>query len=83
METLNEARLSIILHQYLLKGRLLSPTEANQKEPVFLCMHCFKRLLLLKIIMISSSKKILFLLAAFRRTVPIKLGVRLGEIVQE
>uniref|UniRef100_A0AAR2JGV0 Protein root UVB sensitive/RUS domain-containing protein n=1 Tax=Pygocentrus nattereri TaxID=42514 RepID=A0AAR2JGV0_PYGNA len=36
METLNEARLSIILHQYLLDGRILSPAEANQREPVVL-----------------------------------------------
>lgn len=56
METLNEARLSIVLHRYLLDGQLLSPAEANQKEPVFLSL---------------------------RRTVPIKLGVRLGDIVQE
>lgn len=56
METLNEARLSIVLHQYLLDGQLLSPSEANRKEPVFLSL---------------------------RRTVPIKLGVRLGDIVQE
>ncbi|XP_026064243.1 RUS1 family protein C16orf58 homolog isoform X1 [Carassius auratus] len=57
METLNEARLSIVLHQYLLDGQLLSPVEANQKEPVFL--------------------------SALGRTVPIKFGVRLGDIVQE
>ncbi|KAK9977752.1 hypothetical protein ABG768_019549 [Culter alburnus] len=56
METLNEARLSIVLHRYLLTGQLLSPLEANQKEPVFLSLG---------------------------RTVPIKLGVRLGDIVQE
>ncbi|XP_026064621.1 RUS1 family protein C16orf58 homolog isoform X2 [Carassius auratus] len=56
METLNEARLSIVLHQYLLDGQLLSPVEANQKEPVFLSLG---------------------------RTVPIKFGVRLGDIVQE
>uniref|UniRef100_A0A8B9LTU7 Zgc:162613 n=1 Tax=Astyanax mexicanus TaxID=7994 RepID=A0A8B9LTU7_ASTMX len=36
METLNEARLSIVLQQYLLDGRILSPAEANQREPVFL-----------------------------------------------
>uniref|UniRef100_A0A671P626 RUS1 family protein C16orf58 homolog n=1 Tax=Sinocyclocheilus anshuiensis TaxID=1608454 RepID=A0A671P626_9TELE len=36
METLNEARLSIVLHRYLLDGQLLSPVEANEKEPVFL-----------------------------------------------
>ncbi|XP_031428380.1 RUS1 family protein C16orf58 homolog isoform X1 [Clupea harengus] len=36
METLNEARLSIVLHQYLSDGRVLSPREANQREPVFL-----------------------------------------------
>ncbi|KAJ8250859.1 hypothetical protein GJAV_G00214030 [Gymnothorax javanicus] len=36
METLNEARLSIVLHQYLQDGRILTPYEANQKEPVFL-----------------------------------------------
>lgn len=36
METLNEARLSIILQQYLRDGRVLSPAEANQREPVFL-----------------------------------------------
>ncbi|XP_067272911.1 RUS1 family protein C16orf58 homolog [Pseudorasbora parva] len=56
METLNEARLSIVLHRYLLNGQLLSPVEANQREPVFLSLG---------------------------RTVPIKLGVRLGDIVQE
>ncbi|XP_059384374.1 RUS1 family protein C16orf58 homolog isoform X1 [Carassius carassius] len=56
METLNEARLSLVLHQYLLDGQLLSPVEANQKEPVFLSLG---------------------------RTVPIKFGVRLGDIVQE
>ncbi|KAG9264030.1 hypothetical protein AMEX_G22209 [Astyanax mexicanus] len=36
METLNEARLSIVLQQYLLDGQILSPAEANQREPVFL-----------------------------------------------
>uniref|UniRef100_UPI003AB06119 RUS family member 1 n=1 Tax=Centroberyx gerrardi TaxID=166262 RepID=UPI003AB06119 len=55
METFNEARLSIVLHQYLRDGRILSPVEANQREPVFL---------------------------EFRKTVPIKLGVRLKEVVQ-
>nr|XP_046187756.1 RUS1 family protein C16orf58 homolog isoform X1 [Oncorhynchus gorbuscha]XP_046187757.1 RUS1 family protein C16orf58 homolog isoform X1 [Oncorhynchus gorbuscha] len=54
METLNEARLAIVLHQYLRDGRVLGPLEANLKEPVFL---------------------------EFRRTVPIKLGVRLGELI--
>ncbi|KAM9472305.1 RUS family member 1 isoform 2-T3 [Salvelinus alpinus] len=54
METLNEARLAIVLHQYLRDGRVLGPLEANHKEPVFL---------------------------EFRRTVPIKLGVRLEELV--
>ncbi|XP_028456537.1 RUS family member 1 isoform X2 [Perca flavescens] len=55
METLNEARLSIVLQQYLSDRRMLSPLEANQREPVFL---------------------------EFRKTVPIKLGVRLQEVVQ-
>ncbi|XP_036797285.1 RUS1 family protein C16orf58 homolog isoform X2 [Oncorhynchus mykiss] len=54
METLNEARLAIVLHQYLRDGRVLGPLEANLKEPVFL---------------------------EFRRIVPIKLGVRLGEFI--
>nr|XP_029492524.1 RUS1 family protein C16orf58 homolog [Oncorhynchus nerka]XP_029492525.1 RUS1 family protein C16orf58 homolog [Oncorhynchus nerka] len=54
METLNEARLAIVLHQYLRDGRVLGPLEANLKEPVFL---------------------------EFRRTVPVKLGVRLGELI--
>uniref|UniRef100_A0A8C7IHR7 RUS family member 1 n=1 Tax=Oncorhynchus kisutch TaxID=8019 RepID=A0A8C7IHR7_ONCKI len=53
--TLNEARLAIVLHQYLRDGQVLGPVEANHKEPVFLGM--------------------------FRRTVPIKLGVRLGELI--
>ncbi|XP_069044392.1 RUS family member 1 [Lepisosteus oculatus] len=35
METLNEARLSILVHQYLQDRRVLSPKAANQKEPVF------------------------------------------------
>ncbi|XP_037647861.1 RUS1 family protein C16orf58 homolog [Sebastes umbrosus] len=55
METLNEARLSIVLQQYLRDRRILSPLEANQKEPVFF---------------------------EFTKTVPIKLGVRLQEVVQ-
>uniref|UniRef100_A0A3B4XX92 RUS family member 1 n=1 Tax=Seriola lalandi dorsalis TaxID=1841481 RepID=A0A3B4XX92_SERLL len=36
METFNEARLSIVLQQYLRDKRILSPLEANQREPVFL-----------------------------------------------
>lgn len=36
METFNEARLSIVLQQYLSDKRILSPLEANQREPVFL-----------------------------------------------
>ncbi|XP_030637990.1 RUS family member 1 [Chanos chanos] len=36
METFNKARLSIVLHQYLLDGHVLSPAEANRREPVFL-----------------------------------------------
>ncbi|XP_040011996.1 RUS1 family protein C16orf58 homolog [Xiphias gladius] len=55
METFNEARLSIVLQQYLKDKRTLSPLEANQREPVFL---------------------------EFKKTVPIKLGVRLQEVVQ-
>ncbi|XP_054861472.1 RUS1 family protein C16orf58 homolog [Amphiprion ocellaris] len=55
METFNEARLSIVLQQYLRDERILNPLEANQREPVFL---------------------------EFGKAVPIKLGVRLQEIVQ-
>ncbi|XP_067089303.1 RUS1 family protein C16orf58 homolog [Osmerus mordax] len=54
METLNEARLAILLRQYLRDGRVLSPQEANHREPVFL---------------------------EFTSTAPIRLGVRLGELV--
>ncbi|XP_034046722.1 RUS1 family protein C16orf58 homolog [Thalassophryne amazonica] len=36
METFNEVRLSIVLQQYLMDRRVLSPIEANQREPVFL-----------------------------------------------
>uniref|UniRef100_A0A3B3TDD4 RUS family member 1 n=1 Tax=Paramormyrops kingsleyae TaxID=1676925 RepID=A0A3B3TDD4_9TELE len=54
METLNEARLSILLHQYLHDGRILSPSEANSREPVFL---------------------------EFRRRVPIKFGVKFGDLI--
>ncbi|KAK9534791.1 hypothetical protein VZT92_007214 [Zoarces viviparus] len=55
METLNEARLSIVLKGFLRDGRVPSPLEANQREPVLL---------------------------EFRKTVPIKLGVRLQEVVE-
>uniref|UniRef100_A0A3Q1JQ10 RUS family member 1 n=1 Tax=Anabas testudineus TaxID=64144 RepID=A0A3Q1JQ10_ANATE len=55
METFNEARLSIVLHQYLSDKRILTPFEANQREPVFL---------------------------EFRKIVPIRLGVRLQDVVQ-
>ncbi|TNN70062.1 RUS1 family protein C16orf58 [Liparis tanakae] len=40
METLNEARLSIVVQQYLRDGRVLSPLEANRREPVFLGCVC-------------------------------------------
>ncbi|KAM9457865.1 RUS family member 1 [Clarias gariepinus] len=36
METLNEARLEIILRRYLQDGQMLSPAQANPREPVFL-----------------------------------------------
>ena len=36
METFNEARLSIVLHQYLRNGQILGPADANRQEPVFL-----------------------------------------------
>lgn len=36
METLNEARLSVVLQQYLENGQILSPPEANEREPVFM-----------------------------------------------
>ncbi|XP_029294280.1 RUS family member 1 [Cottoperca gobio] len=55
MDTFNEARLSIVLQQYLRDRRILSPLEANQTEPVFL---------------------------QFRKTFPIKLGVRLQDVIQ-
>lgn len=40
METLNEARLSILLQQYLKNGQILSPLEANEREPVFMGENC-------------------------------------------
>uniref|UniRef100_A0A671YA06 RUS family member 1 n=1 Tax=Sparus aurata TaxID=8175 RepID=A0A671YA06_SPAAU len=40
METFNEARLSIVLQQYLTDSRILSPAEANQREPVFFGKNC-------------------------------------------
>ncbi|KAM3597556.1 uncharacterized protein V6R79_006059 [Siganus canaliculatus] len=55
METFNDARLSIVLQQYLQDGQILSPLQANQREPVFI---------------------------EFGKAVPIKLGVRLQEVVQ-
>lgn len=55
METFNEARLSIVFQQYLSDSRILSPVEANRREPVFL---------------------------EFGKPVPIKLGVRLHDVVQ-
>nr|XP_023687470.1 RUS1 family protein C16orf58 homolog isoform X3 [Paramormyrops kingsleyae] len=59
METLNEARLSILLHQYLHDGRILSPSEANSREPVFLAVFP----------------------PEFRRRVPIKFGVKFGDLI--
>ncbi|XP_029365320.1 RUS family member 1 [Echeneis naucrates] len=55
METFNEARLSIVLQQYLRDKRILTPLEANKREPVFF---------------------------EFRKVLPIKLGLRLQEVVQ-
>ncbi|XP_068192527.1 RUS family member 1 isoform X1 [Antennarius striatus] len=55
METFSEARLLIVMQQYLRDRQILSPEEANQREPVFL---------------------------EFRKSVPIKLGVRLDQVVR-
>ncbi|XP_061567652.1 RUS1 family protein C16orf58 homolog [Cololabis saira] len=55
MDTFNEARLFIVLQQYLKDKRILSPLEANQREPVFF---------------------------EFVKSAPIRLGVRLQEVVQ-
>uniref|UniRef100_A0AAY4DDC4 Uncharacterized protein n=1 Tax=Denticeps clupeoides TaxID=299321 RepID=A0AAY4DDC4_9TELE len=55
MDTLNKDRLSIVLQQYLHDGQVLSPQEANRREPVFL---------------------------EFRKKVNIKLGVRLGDLIE-
>ncbi|KAM6905128.1 RUS family member 1 [Xenentodon cancila] len=55
MDTFNEARLLIVLQQYLKDKRILSPPEANRREPVFF---------------------------EFEKSAPIKLGVRLQDIVQ-
>lgn len=56
METFNEARLDIVWKAYLQnKPWILTPAEANAKEPVFI---------------------------GFSKTVPIRLGVRLQEVVQ-
>uniref|UniRef100_A0A3Q3D3X5 RUS family member 1 n=2 Tax=Hippocampus comes TaxID=109280 RepID=A0A3Q3D3X5_HIPCM len=55
METLNEARLAIVLRHFLRDGYVPTPLETNREEPVFL---------------------------EFRKTLPIKLGVRLQEVVQ-
>lgn len=55
METFNEERLSSVWRQYLEDGQVLSPSEANRREPV---------------------------LMGFSKTVPIRLGVRLQEIIQ-
>ncbi|XP_051904196.1 RUS1 family protein C16orf58 homolog [Hippocampus zosterae] len=55
METLNEARLAIVLRHFLQDGYVPTPLETNREEPVFF---------------------------EFRKTLPIKLGVRLQEVVQ-
>ncbi|XP_074552930.1 RUS family member 1 [Halichoeres trimaculatus] len=55
METFNEARLSIVLQQYLKDNQVLSPQEANKREPVFI---------------------------ELRKSSPIKLGVRLQDILR-
>ncbi|CAN9506007.1 unnamed protein product [Ophioblennius macclurei] len=55
METFNEARLSIVFRCYLRDGQILSPMDANRREPVLL---------------------------DFGSSVPIRLGVRLQEVVQ-
>ncbi|KAF5894736.1 RUS1 family protein C16orf58 [Clarias magur] len=40
METLNEARLAIVLRRYLQDRQMLSPAQANPREPVFLGSVC-------------------------------------------
>lgn len=54
METLNEARLEEVWRSFVERGEILTPREANAREPVF---------------------------NWFGETVPIRLGVRLQEIV--
>lgn len=79
METLNEARLSVVLQQYLENGRVLSPLAANEREPVFMGENCGAAG---KYLHKSASRHHFLISPDFERVVPIRLGVRLQEVVQ-
>ncbi|KAI1884023.1 hypothetical protein AGOR_G00222110 [Albula goreensis] len=80
METLNEARLSILLHQHLSDGRILSPSEANQREPV---LPEFKRRVSLKLgvrlgELISNPEELQ--LALRHNNKPYLIGIKHGSV---
>uniref|UniRef100_A0A8C7XA02 RUS family member 1 n=1 Tax=Oryzias sinensis TaxID=183150 RepID=A0A8C7XA02_9TELE len=80
METFNQARLSIVLQQYLKDKRILSPFEANRREPVFLEFKITTRIKLgVKLQDVVQSPED-FHLASRNNSMPYLLGVRNGCI---
>ncbi|XP_068606093.1 RUS family member 1 isoform X1 [Brachionichthys hirsutus] len=80
METFSEARLSIVMQQYLTHGQILSPREANQREPVFLE---FRKAVPIKLgvrldKVVQSSEELN--LALKNNNMPFLIGVRNGCI---
>uniref|UniRef100_A0A669DX08 RUS family member 1 n=1 Tax=Oreochromis niloticus TaxID=8128 RepID=A0A669DX08_ORENI len=79
METFNEARLSIVLQQYLKDKRILSPPEANQREPVFFGKnYVFCAIALARLSPVLSLKDLQ--LALKENSMPYLLGIRNGML---
>ncbi|XP_029013995.1 RUS1 family protein C16orf58 homolog [Betta splendens] len=80
METFNEARLSIVLHQYLSNKAILSPYEANQREPVFIDFRKIVHIRLgVRLQEVVQSPEELDL-ALKRNNQPYLMGVRNGSV---
>lgn len=79
METLNQARLHILVHHYLQTGRVLSLQEINYKEPV-LWSKCSMNRNGLVVMMLNGVSLTLFFLSETRRKLNVHLGTSIGKV---
>lgn len=78
METLNQARLHILVHHYLQTGEVLSLQEVNYKEPVLwskCSINCNG-----VVVMMLSAVSLTYFLSETRRKLNVHLGTSIGKV---